>query len=120
MATQDVLNPLTATSTACRTANPWWNIYSIYALTGTVISLATSTTAANYMTCQFLTGDGGSTANLGSSFTTQNDTQNARVGHSVTMNSVVSSTVENFELSATETGATTSFLMVSLTYRLVG
>lgn len=116
-----VINGITAGGVPQRAGNPWWNIYDIYVETGQVTTILTNgTTASNYFTLQFQTGDGASVSSFGSSLSTQSDTQNARTGHRVTINSVVASTIEDFGCLPTETGAATMYLMPSLTYRLVG
>lgn len=114
-------NGITASTGSQRVGNPWAGLYDIYVETFQASTILTNgTTGTNYYTLQAQTGDGASTASLGSSTSTQNDTQNARTLHRVTINTVVSSAVETLEVLITESGVATLFLMPTFTYRLVG
>ena len=92
----------------------------MYGLTFTVSSFNTATTATNYLTIQLNSVDAGASSALGAPVSTQNDTQNQFVNHSSAVNAVIASTVECFDMALTESGAMTSYLMASMTYRLVG
>lgn len=114
------INPIISTQTR-RAVNPWWGVYDIYVTTGTISSiLTTGTTSANYFTGQFKKNDNTTATNIGGTLSTQNDTQNAHVGHSVTINEVISSGVEDFDITYTESGTASCYVTEILSYRLVG
>lgn len=97
-----------------------WASYDIYVLDGEIASYSTTTTASNYFTYQFKSYDGATIADLGSSTTGQNDTQNAFVRHTITINTLVSSSIEAFEFSQSSTGVVSVTIVADVTYRLVG
>jgi hypothetical protein len=114
------LLPHTA-STAYWLGNPWGGTYDIYVEQGTVTYLSTTTTAANYFVCQFAaTNAANSDTNLGSSVSGQGDTQNNWVKKTVTINTVVASSFPLLRMTATETGTSSTYLLPSFIYRLVG
>lgn len=116
---QSNLNPQTVTIDMF-TMNPWAGTYDVYVEKFLISTFNTTTTATNYFTVQAKTFDAGTPTNLGSSISTQNNTINTFVVQSVTPNTVVSSGVEAFSFTATETGTASLFVTASIQYRLVG
>lgn len=119
IAFQTLTNPLSI-SGSHEMVNPWWGDYDIYVEKGKLSTWSTTTTVANYFTCQFRTYEAAVATNLGSSASLQNDTQAAWINRSLTINTVVASTVENIALTSTETGTSITYVDGALVYRLVG
>lgn len=111
--------PMTASGNI-RARNPFAGVYDIYVekVNGPV-SQTSADSAANYFVFQ-LYKEGGSSVTLGTTFSTQNDTNNAWVGKSVTINAVVDSTFTRLTIDAAKTGTSTMYPLLGVQYRLVG
>lgn len=114
----DLALPLTATQDI-RAHNPWCGIADIWLETFTYFAINSATTASNYFTAQAKTWDGAASTNRGSSSSMQNDTQNSRVHHSVTIDEVVSSSVEDLGATLTETGTASIHISTAFRYRVI-
>lgn len=119
IAAQDKLLP-TALANEMDSANPFWNEYDVYVLRVKLTSFNSATTAANYFSVQFKAWDGATQTNLGSAISTQNDTQNAYVGHDAVVNSVISATYDAFTIACAPTGSPACYLSAALKYRAIG
>jgi hypothetical protein len=97
--------------------HPFAGLYDIYALD---FVGNTQVTATATWTCDLYKLDGASATNI-ASFTTSGDTINVYVAHRDTIDAVVASSIDSFQINITEnTGTATFYAGFSLTYRLVG
>ena len=117
---QQVNPPITA-STSRFTVNPWWGVYDIYVERGVVSSTFSTSTAANYFSFTFKRWDAAAITNISSTISGQNNVINTAVVQTTTINTVVTSANELFELRADETGGSSMTNFTGcLQYRLVG
>ncbi len=119
IATQQSTTAYSATGSAIA-PNPEFGRYDIYVERFVVVYNANNSTASNYFTTQLRTADGASNTNLGSGLSGQSDTISTWAAHSENINTLVASTVDGFLATYTETGAASTQIAASFTYRLVG
>lgn len=121
VAIQDQLLPLTI-STTIRASNPEASLYDMY-VERVVVGYYPSagTTASNYFTMQLAYVDVSTSTNVGSAISTQNATLSQWAHGAVSANVVVPSTADVFQLTCTETGTSTTWVVGAVIhYRLVG
>jgi hypothetical protein len=107
----DALGPITGTLGGYRRGVlPFTGVFGFYLETFRFTSITNSANnATNYFSVALNSYDG-STPTLQSTVLTQNDANtNTWVPHSATINAVLASSVENFQIDCTETGTVTAF-----------
>lgn len=102
-------------------ANPWAGVYDLWLehwIITSVNSLATP--ASNYFVMALNERNGSASAAIGSTISTQNDTENVYFTRRQALNVVLSSAVEGLQVTCTETGVQNAVVVSALTYRLIG
>jgi hypothetical protein len=111
--------PISATS-FLRARNPYMTLYDIYVETFSATTHSTTTTETNHFSLQVSAIDGISPTNIGSAITTQGDAINTWVPHVLGPNQAVSKDNQYFQLTVTETGTASAFVMGGMNFRLIG
>lgn len=116
--------PMTSSGAAVnRVANPWSGVYDIYLLDYVMSGvMTTGSTGTNYFTSRLSQSAAAVDTNLGSGLSNQSDTQNSHVSHREAINTVVTSSVQNFAAIFTKVGggSATYYVTTAVTYRLIG
>jgi hypothetical protein len=119
-ATQDTLNPLTATARV-RAVNPEWSRYDIYVERFVVSMFQTVGAAGNFYTARLCTSDGaGAEVTLGADISFSGIALNTWTGGADSTNTAITSGVEFLCARFTKTGTATAYGLASMEFRLVG